>query len=74
MNTSWPNAVLFCLAAGLAWGFYKEFSDTRKQGGEGEKRSFRPLRAVLAGLAAGAACLIGLVLLTYLGLTELSRF
>ena len=74
MDTSWSKAFLFCLAAGLAWGLYKELSDSRGPGQGGGKRAYRPARAVLLGLAAGAACLAGLVLLTYLGLTEPSRF
>ncbi len=68
------KALLFCLAAGQAWGFYKEFSDARKNVAGEKPRPFKPARAVLSGLAGGAACLVGLVILTYLGLTELSRF
>ena len=73
MTSSWLEAILFSLAAGLVWGFYKEFSDTRKPAGQGEPRGFNPLRAVLFGLAGAGACLVGLALLTMLGLTRLDR-
>ncbi len=74
MTGPWLKAALFCLAAGLAWGFYKEFSDTRGGDPDRERRSYNPARAVLLGLAGGAACLAGLIILTRLGLTELGRF
>jgi len=74
MTSDWPGAILFCLVAGQVWGFYKEFSDTRKLIREEDKRPFNPGRAALFGLAGGGACLVGLIILTYLGLTELRRF
>jgi|GEM_PF-2100048 len=69
----WLKAALFCLAAGLVWGGFKELSDGRRSAAltGTAPRPFNLLRAAKLGLAGGAACLVGLVILTWLGLTEL---
>ncbi len=74
MVSPWSKAALFCLAVGLLWGFYKEFSDARKGESPEDRKQFSPARAVLLGLVGGAAALAGLAVLTLLGLADLSRF
>ena len=73
ISGEWLRAALFCLGAGLAWGLFKELSDSRRSAvlSETEPRPFNLVRAAKLGLAGWAACLVGLIVLTWLGLTEL---
>jgi hypothetical protein len=73
ISGEWLRAVVFCLAAGLVWGAFKELSDSRRTAAlsETEPRPFNIARAAKLGLGGWAACLAGLIILTWLGLTDL---
>jgi hypothetical protein len=71
MSSEWIRAVLFSLAAGTAWGVFKELSGAKRAAAAGRDRPVSPRRMIGLALAGSAVCLVGLFLLTELGLTNL---
>lgn len=69
MTNSWMEAALFCLILGLAWGFYKEYSDHKKA--EDRTQPFKPKRAIILGLFGALAGMAGLSVLSLLDLTNI---
>ncbi len=71
---SWTEVLLFCLAAGGAWGFFKEWTILGRLRAQEKPSRFNWPRAVGRSLLAWAAILAGLAFLSLLGLADLPKF